>query len=471
MHKKGLFSKMAAAYTIIIAVSFVIVAAFLSLWFQGYYFEQRKEQITSQSAIISDTAIRYVYSEITPEEVSQILGFIGEYLNADIWLVDDSGYVYAVSNVKHQKLLRNQLFKKDIEILRNNSQVERRGMYNKIYKNHVHTIEIPILTKSNKFIGAVIIHTPMTQITEPLKKVYQIIWISALLAIVLSCIVIYLFSQKIIIKPLAQINTVARKIAKGEVEKQVNLKANDEIGELAESFNSMADSLEKVEENRRQFISNVSHEIRSPITSIKGFIGGIVDGIVPPHKENHYLSLAYEETERLTRLVNDLLDLSALESGKFSLIIDELDLNEIIRLTVLNCETKIKYKKLKVDVSFDNDKLYVLGDRDRLIQVMTNLLDNAIKYANEGGNIKISSKTKGKKAIICFFNDGPGIKKEDLKHIWERFYKADKARTSKVSTGLGLSIVRGIISQLGEDIWIENKEEGVSFKFTLTRAK
>lgn len=471
MRKKGLFSKMVATYTLIIAISFVILAAFLSFWFQSYYFEQREEELTSQSVLISDIALRYVYNAISPERFNESLEYLGDYLQADIWLVDDSGYVYAVSNSKHNKFLRNQLFKEDVEILKQNDEIHRRDTYSRIYKTPVHTIEIPIVTENNIFIGAIIMHTPINEIKDPLKKVYEIIWISAVLAIILSCIVIYWFSQRIIIKPLAQINSVAKKISKGEVEKRVDIKTDDEIGELAESFNYMADSLEKVEENRRQFISNVSHEIRSPITSIKGFIGGIIDGVIPKEKEKHYLSMAHEETKRLTRLVNDLLDLSALEAGKFSLIIDELDINEIIRLTVLKCETKIKDKKLKVDVRFDNDKLFVLGDRDRLIQVMTNLIDNAIKYTNEGGNIKISSKAKGKKVFITVFNDGQGIKEEDLKHIWERFYKADKARTSKMSTGLGLSIVSGILSQLGEDIRVENKKDGVRFIFTLTRVK
>ena len=231
----------------------------------------------------------------------------------------------------------------------------------------------------------------------------------------------------------------------------------------------MADSIEEVEKNRREFISNVSHEIRSPITSIKGFIGGILDGVIPKEKENYYLSIAYEEIQRLTRLVNDLLDLSSIEAGKFSLKIEKLDINEIIRLTVIKSETRIKAKKLNVDVCFSEDKEYVAGDIDRLTQVVTNLLDNAIKYVNEGGNIKIASKTKGDKIHVSVFNDGPSIAKDEIKDIWDRFYKSDKSRTSKMSTGLGLPIIRSILTQLGEDIWLDNRDEGVAFIFTLKK--
>jgi Signal transduction histidine kinase len=232
----------------------------------------------------------------------------------------------------------------------------------------------------------------------------------------------------------------------------------------------MADSLEAVDKNRRQFISNVSHEIRSPITSIKGFIGGILDGVIPRDKQRYYLSLTYSEIQRLTRLVNGLLDLSSIEAGQFKLKIEKLDINETIRLCIIKFESKINNKKLKVDVYMEDDKLFVLSDKDRTIQIITNIIDNAIKYVNEGGNIKVSTKSRSNKAIISIFNDGPSISEEDLKHIWDRFYKGDKSRTVKVSTGLGLSIVRSILTQLGEDIWVKNKENGgVEFTFTLKR--
>lgn len=474
MKKTGLFTKMVAAYILIIAFGFVMLAAFLSLWFKSYYFDQRREQIDSQKIQFSQIVTRYMNNELTVDEVNEDLEFMSNYLKADIWLVDNSGYIYAVSDKDQKTLVRNRLFSEYVgsaEEFYKIDQSERRKKYKEIYKNSVNTVELPVTSSNNEFLGAVIIHTPVSEILNPLNLVYSIIWLSAVFVIIISSIGIYAFSQRTLITPLAQINNVAKKIAKGDVERRVQIQSNDEIGELAKSFNSMADSLEKVEQTRRGFISNVSHEIRTPITSIKGFIGGIIDGIVPENKQKDYLTMAYEETQRLTRLVNDLLDLSALESGKFNQIIDEIDINELIRLTVLKFENKINNKKLKVDVKFDGERLKVLGDRDRIIQVVTNLFDNAIKYSNEEGYIRIRTKTKGKKAVVSFFNTAQQIKEEDLKHIWERFYRCDKARTSKVSSGLGLSIVRGIISQMGEDIWVENKDDGVQFAFTLKKIR
>ncbi|WP_392485997.1 ATP-binding protein [Haloimpatiens sp. FM7315] len=467
--KKGLFSKMVATYTLIIAISFTILATVLSLWFENYYFDENKNRMIEKVELIEDTTVRYMYGDISSYEMNKQLKLMGDYLNADIWLTDKYGYIFAVSNDKYKDLVGKQILTNDLKDLRMKKYIEKKGTYEKIFSLPVHTMEIPINYRGN-FKGTIILHSSLEKTKDALKNVYKIIWMSAVLAIIVSSIVIYYFSQRIIITPLGQINNVAKKISKGEVDKRVKIKSNDEIGELADSFNTMADSLEKVENHRRMFISNVSHEIRSPITSIKGFIGGMLDGVIPESKQNYYLSVTYEEIQRLTRLVNDLLDLSAIESGRFTMKIQAINLNEIIRLTVIKFETRIVKKSLKVDVCFEKEDSFVKGDRDRLIQIVTNLLDNALKYVNEGGEIKITTRSKGKKEYITIFNSGPNIKEEDLKHIWDRFYKADRARSSKISTGLGLPIVRSILTQLKEDICIENKPEGVAFTFTLTKS-
>ena len=469
MKKKGLFSKMLATYTLIIVISFVILAAFLSLWFEKYYFDQRKSQLQSGADLIQPTAIDYMNGNIESSKMGETLKFFGYYLNTDIWLTDSYGIVYAVSDEKYKDLIGKQILTEDLEKLRTIQVVEKKDVYKNIFKSSMHTLEIPI-TYRGIFKGSIITNTKLNEIKGPLNKVYNIIWLSAVFAIIVSCVVIYYFSQRIIISPLAQINSVAEKISKGEVDKRVTITANDEIGELANSFNSMANSLEQVENHRREFISNVSHEIRSPITSIKGFIGGILDNVIPKEKQSYYLSITYEEIQRLTRLVNDLLDLSTIESGQLKLQMAELNINELIRITIIKFETKIKEKRLKVDVCFDEDNVYIVSDKDRIIQILTNLIDNAIKYVNEDGYIKVSSKVRGKKVFISVYNTGAFIDPEDLKHIWDRFYKADKSRTSKISTGLGLPIVRNLLTQLGEDIKVENGEkEGVVFTFTLTR--
>lgn len=475
--KNGLFSKMIAAYTIIISLSFVITSAILSLWFQNYYMDQRRSQISTEAEIVKGVALAYLDGSASQQRANATLENVAEYLSSDIkadmFIMDMYGYIYAVSDTKYNNLIGKQIPNSDLNELRksDNKLIERANAYNKVFGKAVDTYEIPIFFNGD-FSGAIMINTSVTDIKHPLKRVYIIIWISAIFAIITACFVLYYFSQKIIIKPLEEINSVARKIAKGEVEKRVNIKSDDEIGELVESFNFMADSVEKVEKNRREFISNVSHEIRSPITSIKGFIGGILDGIIPRDRERYYLSLTYDEINRLTRLVNDLLDLSAIEAGHLKLNIVKLNIIDMIKNTVIKFETKINEKKLRVDVCFDYDELYVLGDEDRINQVITNLIDNAVKYVNEEGTIRITTKVKFNKVYISIYNNGPQINDQDFKHIWDRFYKSDKSRTKKMSTGLGLPIVRSILTQHGEDIFVENKKEGgVEFTFSLKVVK
>ncbi|MCD3216607.1 cell wall metabolism sensor histidine kinase WalK [Clostridium botulinum C] len=469
MRKKGLFSKMVATYSLIIALSFIVLASFLSFWFEGYFLNQRKEQLLGESQILSNAAVQYLQGNSSLEKTNDILEYVSNYSGMDILLFDRYGYVYAASNPRHKKFIGNQILTDELKSLRKGNFIEKKNLDSRFNKRYIY--DVPVFYKG-VFQGVLGFSTSMELINAPLRKVYQIIWMSAMFAIVFSSVIIYCFSQRIIIKPLEQINSAADKISKGEVHKRVQVQSGDEIGALANSFNSMAKSLEEVEENRRVFISNVSHELRSPITSIKGFIGGILDGVIPKEKENYYLSVAYEEIQRLTRLINDLLDLSSIEAGKFVLNVKEEDINEIIRLSIIKFETVIKSKKINVEVWLDEERLSVLVDRDKIIQVITNLIDNAIKYGKEEGNIEIRTKVKGQKVFVSVYNDGPNISEEDGKYIWDRFYKGDKSRTLKVSTGLGLSIVRRIVTQHGGDVWFENREDkGVKFTFTLKKAQ
>lgn len=309
--------------------------------------------------------------------------------------------------------------------------------------------------------------------TEKTRKIYVIIWMAIILvlALILSSIIMYYFSKRILIKPLEEINNAAKQLSRGNIGKRVEINSDDEIGELAESFNIMASSLEEVDSKRREFISNVSHELRSPITSIKGFISGILDGVISKDQEYYYLNIVNDEVSRLARLVNELLDILAMESGKFKLNKVKLDINEIVALCILNLESKIKSKMIDVEFKFQDKNEYVIGDRDRLIQVVTNLIENAIKYGSESGKIKICTYTKSSKVYVSIFNSGSTLNKEDLINIWDRFYKLDKSRTNKISTGLGLAIVRLIIIQHGQCVWAKNIEnEGVKFIFTLEKA-
>lgn len=464
--KKGLTLKLIIIFSITILFIFVIIGVIISLWAKDYFMNERQKQMRSEANIIQD-----IYSRDSIDAVTSQVDDISEEMNEDIILLDNIGIPNVVSNSKYEYLVtkQHQLFTKEIADLRRNTGNNVCEVQSTLFDKSSRAFLIPLYDSNSNLIQVVVMSIPKSEFTKPVYAVFKIIWALAFLAIIFLIFIIYFVSKKIIIRPLSYINVAADKISKGEADKRVEIKSNDEIGALAASFNTMADSLQQVENNRRAFISNVSHELRSPITSIKGFVAGILDGVIPLNKEKYYLNIAYEEIQRLTRLINDLLDLSAIESGSLTLKFREVELNEIIRVTVIKFENIINEKKLKVDVCFSDDKIYVRADEDRLKQILTNLIDNAMKYSKKNGKVNISTKVKGTKVLVSVHNNGESIAEEDLKHIWDRFYKSDKSRTQKVSTGLGLPIVRNILTLFGEDIWVTNKDTGVTFTFTLTK--
>ena len=471
MKKKSVIYKILITFSFITATVLILIGMILSAWINRDYSILISECISKYMEIIQGSTEEFLNenSGTGYEDLKNTMNIIKASVDMDSIILDNQGYVYAISDENFEYLMYNKIDinESDLKALKSGKMLEKSffDKYNKRFK-----IYATPLFNGESFNGIIIVFENSESINFS-KKLYSVIWISVLGAVVLSSVVAYYFSQKILISPLSEINNAAKKLAKGEVEKRVYIDSDDEIGELANSFNIMAESLEKVDNVRREFISNVSHELRSPITSIKGFITGIIDGVIPKDKENYYLNIVNDEVSRLSRLVNDLLDISTMESGKFKLKVAKLDINEIITLCTLNLEGKINEKKIRVEVIFNDSHEYCIGDRDRIIQVVTNLLENAIKYGDEGGRIKVETHAKGDFVYVSIFNSGPNIPKEDVNKIWERFYKMDKARTSKISTGLGLSIVRLILSQHNQDIWVNNIEgKGVKFTFTLKRS-
>ena len=334
MVKNSLFSKMVVTYTIIITVSFTILAAFLSFWFQDYFIKTRQRDLTRQADIIEGIATKYLTGASSYEELTTSIKFISTYINDDIVLVDSNGYVYSVTNIKYTPLIGKQIFHDGLENINNSDYIDAFNEYGVYMDEKIYVMMKVVKDTKGQSMGATLFSVSTDILDKSLSNVYQIIWLSAVFAVIASCIVIYYFSQKMIVNPLSEMSGVARKIAQGDVDKRVEIHSDDEMEEFANAFNVMADSLQKVEQNRKEFISNVSHELRSPMTSIKGFIGGILDGVVPDEKHKYYLNIAYEEIQRLTRLINDLLDLSAVESGTYKVEKVPVDINEIVRICI-----------------------------------------------------------------------------------------------------------------------------------------
>lgn len=263
----------------------------------------------------------------------------------------------------------------------------------------------------------------------------------------------------------------ARRFSHGDFSVRVSgTERSDEIGALATAFNEMAESLEQSEQRRSDFISNVSHELKTPMTSISGFADGILDGTIPPEKQRGYLETISSETKRLNRLVRRMLDVSRMQSaGPAEMRKKSFDAGELLLETLLVFEKKIEEKGLDVDIQLPEDPIITLGERDAINQVIYNLLENAVKFSTPGSTLGVSLFKQDGKAYISVKNHGETISQEDLALIFERFHKTDRSRSQdRDGVGLGLYIVKTIIGSHGEDISVTSRDGITEFVFSLT---
>lgn len=322
------------------------------------------------------------------------------------------------------------------------------------------------------FIGAAIAMRSMPQISYIRTRIVKIIFYSQVVAWILAFIV-SIFLTRQITKPIKQMRNAAKSIAAGNFKERIKIKSKDEIGQLAQSFNVMIESLEELDTMRSNFISDVSHELRTPMTIISGFVEGIVDGTIPETEHEKYLGIVLSETKRLSRLVHELLEASHLEQGKNALNKENIDMNRMVTESVIAYEKSLTDKKINVELSLEDGGCLAFADKDAIKRVLVNLIDNAIKFTHESGKITVKTEDKDGKAVVTVENTGDGISKSDLRHIWERFYKTDKSRgMDKKGVGLGLHLVKKIITNHGGEIYAESEEgKYARFVFMLDRGE
>jgi signal transduction histidine kinase len=274
------------------------------------------------------------------------------------------------------------------------------------------------------------------------------------------------------VQPIRNISFGAMELARGNYDWRVKPTTRDEIGELAVAFNRMAEELKLQDSLRNTFIANVSHELRTPLASVQGFIQGILDGAIESEDREKYLEIVLAETKRMSMLISDLLSLAKIESGKFPMEYSEFDINELLRRCLLMFEQRIEEKRIEVSVDLCEGKISVWADEDRISQVITNLIDNAVKFTGEGGQIKVWTFCTENKVHVNIADTGVGIPADDQPYVFERFFKVDKSHSQGTpGTGIGLSIVKRIIAQHGETIGLQSQEgKGTTFTFTLTRS-
>lgn len=465
MFKKSIFGQLFSFTVSVFMISFCVIGT-LMYGFLGEYLTERNEDDLN---FVADKLVEIAATD--NGEVSYLqrlnINVIASSTDTFIIVLNEKGDTILTSGENITVTVKQEYLQ---NVLSGNAD-KFIGNLGGLFITTMLTVAKPIFT-DGQVVGAVFVNLPIPEIHQIRTDVIRIFLLCVCFVVIVALVFIYIMSNRLT-KPIKEINLAAKCIAGGDFARRANLDAENEIGELGETFNKMADSIEQLEHVRRSFVANVSHELRTPMTTITGFVEGIMDGTIPPEKHKQYLSIVLDESKRLSRLVTDLLDISKMEQGKFSLDIREFDLNEMIRLNIIKSEKRISEKNIQLTVSFQSENQKVLADKDSIQRVLTNLLDNAIKFTPNEGFLDIRTGTANGKVFVTVQNSGMGIAKDELTHVFDRFYKTDKSRSlDKSGAGLGLYIVKNILQSHGENIWAESEQgEYTRFNFTLKPSK
>lgn len=481
---KTVFSKYFTAFMAIFLLSFSLLGAILYISVRDYAVDEKKETVANAAENIRET-LRLDYQEYLKEDparnisgyfvdskesVSRTISALSDYSSYTIFLVDKDGTIRITDN--NGASLSGSLPAAFAQNLFRDGRVETMGDLDGILDgdHFVYGVKLGMNLSAGVPAGGVIACTSTRSLTAFANRIIKVFIAACLLVMGLGLLTCYLLSRRIS-TPLREMGVAAKKFASGDFSVRVAEDGGDEVAELAGAFNQMAKSLEENEQLRSGFISNVSHELRTPLTSISGFVEGMQDGVIPPEKHEYYLGIVGSEVKRLSRLVTTLLDITKIQAGERKFVPVPFDICEMARQILISFENKIEAKKLKIDFFCEEENMRVSADSDAIHQVLYNLIDNAVKFTKEEGLLRVSLKYNGKKVQVKVYNEGQGIPQEDLDHVFDRFYKADKSRgIDRTGVGLGLYIVKTIIVSHGEQITVDSAEgEWCDFTFTLPK--
>lgn len=467
--KLPLYFKFILGYLAFGLLGFATISTFSSSIMYGHQMESYSETIYDEANLIA-SAYSSVYQGKNNGQTKKQnmdtaylqLQAVADFAGAEIWIVNRQGIVVTDSSRSPRAGTEIPGFDPTATGNRQYSISDYYGQF----PYDVMTVSAPITGNYNTY-GYVLVHMPVSRIREASNKSLDVVYISAAFIFVLSLIILLVFRKTVSI-PLKKITEGANEYAAGNLEYHIELNSRDEMGYLAATLNYMSSELDKMEEYQRNFIANVSHDFRSPLTSIKGYLEAIIDGTIPPEMYEKYLTRVISETDRLTKLTQGMLTLNSLDSKGY-LSRTNFDINRVIKDTAASFEGTCATKNIVFELTFSDTIQMVYGDLGKIQQVLYNLIDNAIKFSHADSVIYIQAYAKNEKVFISVKDTGEGIPKESIKKIWERFYKSDQSRgKDKKGTGLGLAIVKEIIQAHGENIDVISTEGvGSEFIFSL----
>ncbi|MBP3580890.1 MAG: HAMP domain-containing histidine kinase [Clostridia bacterium] len=481
---KTIYSKYLVSFALLLGFGFFTIALIISYVFTNYSLNSKADIMNKSAKVIYSTIIKDMgeskesFSNTVKEnknDYHSLFGSLTDYSNSSIVLIDNEGNV-VFKNGENNLIKNTKISEEDLNKIWNSQNGAKlsdlNGLFHTERFNYVYPIEETV-DGEKSLAGIILLSCSDSGMQNVFDRIIKVIIFLSLFVFLAAIVLVYFISKKIT-APIKQISKAVDSYTKGNFDVRIPVKEkdNDEITTLAVAFNNMAKELEKLEKNKNTFISSISHDLKTPMTSIQGFIEGMIDGTIPAERQGYYLNVVLKEVKRLSRLVNSLLDVSRMESGGLKLNPTYFDVCEMARLILISFEEKIEKSKINIEFEADDDPSRVFADRDAIYQVIYNIVGNALKFTYENGILRIEIRKieSENKYSISIYNTGIGIKKEELEHIFDRFYKAaSSSGLDKTGTGLGLYIAKTKIQAHGEKITVDSEyEKYCRFTFTLS---
>ena len=470
-YRKTLYLKLILAYLAFGLISFVLISTLFSKLTFEHLLNEKAAALYKEATLISTRyADSFYRASLEADDVRDQLEAIDTFTQAAIWIINPDGellYNSTDTSVDEENTVVIQHFNPTDT----GNDYYMVGRFYGSFDEDVLSVFSPI-NGNFRVQGYVVMHYSIDNIERSRDSLMNIYYMALGIMFLLSLLVLIVFTVAVYI-PLKKITRATEEYADGNLTHTIEVNKDDEIGHLAASLNYMASELSKGEDNQKQFIANVSHDFRSPLTSIKGYIEAMEDGTIPPEMMGKYLKIVLNETERLTKLTNSLLSLNNLNTRGMHLDISDFDINAVIKNTAATFEGTCKAKRIRFKLVLCGERLYVTADMGKIQQVLYNLIDNAIKFSEQGSDIKLETSEKNDTVFVSVKDSGIGIPKESQKLVFDRFYKTDLSRgKDKKGTGLGLAITKEIINAHHENInVISTVGVGTEFIFTLPKSR
>ena len=459
--------------TAVVLVTSILAMGFLQMYLSMEYFKTDKENtlddivtLAAARASMEQGPLESWQESATGQQLQSTISLIGQSSGNVVFATDTAGRVLMCSegeNCRHKTAVSEKILEK----IRTDGEYFELGDLGGAAPQRYYTSARAVYDEAGRAMVYVFASADAAGMGVFVSDMFSSFVLSAGLMLLVASVLSILLTSRLT-TPLRRIAAAARKFGGGDFSVRVPVEGDDEVAQLAQTFNNMASSLETIDSSRASFMGNIAHELRTPMTTIKGFIDGMLDGTIPPELQQHYLSLVSQEVGRLARLTQNMLDITKLEAGEYRVHASSYDVWETITAVVLSAEQRIEENKIQID-GFAPSKTMVYADADLVYQVFYNIFDNAIKFTPEGGTIALSVTKSGGAVTISVQNTGEGISPEALPFVFERFYKEDKSRGLNAwGNGLGLHICKVLVNLSGGKIWAESElGSWCRFSFTL----